>query len=563
MSYNISYVYRAIDEFTPIAKKIGKTVADLKQKITQSKTSIQGFNVQLRETAKLSALVRAEVNTATSAITKMGNAADRTNRITSRMSSLAGMGKRITGFGKGMKGVGGTMSGYVTAPLVGGAIEALKASAKIETMETSFGVILHSAEKAQVLMEGLKHLTLQTPYLLPDLGDSTRMLLSANVALSDIPAKIKMLGNVSAGANMPLQNMAAIFSKVKNQGRVMARDLYQLNKTPIRNILKSMIQKDGQPVGDDDFRKLLAKGFITSKMFEKALQIATSKTGIYYNKMDKMMDTLAGRWSNVQHATFLAAAEVGDDLSRILGLKDLMKSFSDNLQIWTKEFHNWTIAHPILAKLIVYLGVFLAVLGPVLLYIGLLTMAFGAMATGLEIVAVAAGTLALPFLGVLGLLAKILGPTETMNFLFEATKTVVNLVGLAFRQLKQDIMELVPHFEWFDKMTAKLSSMGFISPTAALKQSTEWLKGFNKHLEGAQPVHLDGSKIEDFSGPRLPFDTTGPGGINSFYGPQQQSSMTGHITVAATPGSKVVNTTSNSKNSDVSLGPNMSLLGAF
>lgn len=558
MSFNISYIYHAIDEFTPVAKKIAKTVADLKQKITQSKTSLKGFNVSLRETAKLSALVRGEVEGATGAITKMGNAADRTNRITSRMS-LGSVGKRLSSMGKGMKGTGASMSGFITAPLVGGAIEALKSSASIETMTASFGVILHSAGKAKELMDSLKHQTLNTPYLLPDLGDSARMLLSANVPLKDVNSKITMLGNVAAGANMPLQNMAAIFAKVKNQGRVMARDLYQLNKTPIRNILKNMISKDGKPITDDDFRKVVSKGIVTSKMYEAALRMLTSKSGPYFHKMQTMMDTLAGRWSNVQHASMLASAEIGDDLARILNLKELMKSFADKLQDWTKEFHNWTIAHPILAKLVVYFGVFLAVLGPVLLYVGLVSMAFGAMATGLTALGGIAGTLALPFAGVLGILAAILGPTETMNFLFEATKTVVNLISLAFRQLKQDIAELVPHFEWFDKMTSKLKSMGFISPTAALKQSTEWLKGFNQHLDNAQPVHLDGSKITDTIGPRLQFDNSGPGASNSFYGPMPQASMSGHITVAATPGSQVVSTRSSSKNADFSLGQNMSI----
>jgi len=56
MAFNISYVYRAVDKFSPIAKKIKDNVAELKQKIGNTSQSMREFGTSIRNTgAKLTA----------------------------------------------------------------------------------------------------------------------------------------------------------------------------------------------------------------------------------------------------------------------------------------------------------------------------------------------------------------------------------------------------------------------------------------------------------------------------------------------------------------------------
>ena len=63
----------------------------------------------------------------------------------------------------------------------------------------------------------LTDFTAKTPFQLEDVGAAAKMLLSFGVAGDDIIDRLQVLGDIAAGANVPLQDMAAIYGKTLSE----------------------------------------------------------------------------------------------------------------------------------------------------------------------------------------------------------------------------------------------------------------------------------------------------------------------------------------------------------
>ena len=97
-------------------------------------------------------------------------------------------------------------------------------------------------------------------------------MLIAGVAVEDMEAQLRVLGDVAAGANRPLTDMSAIFAKIKNKGKAYTEELLQLSDAgvPILNILSERLG-----VTKDEVFDLASKGRISADIMEKAFKIMT------------------------------------------------------------------------------------------------------------------------------------------------------------------------------------------------------------------------------------------------------------------------------------------------
>ncbi len=477
MAFNISYVYKAIDQFTPVANKIAAGVTRIKEKVDSANSSMKSF----------------------------------------------GSNSKISG----MK-----ISAAFTLPFILIGKSALKASAEIETMGKSFEVILGSAEKGQTLMADMKKLTLDTPYQLKQIGDSARILLASGIPMQDINEKVMTLGNVAAGANMPIENMVAIFAKVRNQGRAMAREINQLNKTPIRNILQAMFKhggKGGKPISPIEFTKLISKGMISPEIFQAAINKMTAKGGIYHDKMKAMMETLAGKWSNFQDAVYLASGTMGDAIVKIFDLKTVLNDLSNWIIIAANKFKVWASVHPQLAKMIFYFTAFIGVLGPLLILIGLMSSGFALLLSPIGLIIIAIGALTSSALAF-----KPVG--DVIRIIFHLTRIAVEQLGIGLQKLGEYFDNLFPKFELFSKLKNGIGKIGdFFSGGGAA--------GFADYLSGQSA-----------------YDSSKSSGINSGNG-INQSMISGNIVVQAAQGTSILQSDWKQKGSNINLG--QSMMGAY
>lgn len=199
----------------------------------------------------------------------------------------------------------------------------------------AFETMLGSAEKANTLLGELSTLAASTPFEFPELASSAKALAAFGVEASDIPKKLKEIGDISAGVGANVGELAEIYGKAKTQGRLFAEDINQLTGRGIP-IIQELAKQFG--VSDSEVKKLVEDGKIGFPQLEKAFTSLTSSGGKFSGMMEAQSKSFAGMMStlkdNVQmtFGKILEPAFTYTNTTLLPKLLELTSAFSDTLQ---------------------------------------------------------------------------------------------------------------------------------------------------------------------------------------------------------------------------------------
>ncbi len=393
MAFNISYVYEIINKASGPLKKIA-----------EAQTTVA------RGAAKAATVAR-----------RFGAALEKLRQKASAASSK-------------MRSLGGSLTLKVTAPLGVLAGMALKSSANLETLQTSFESMLGSADKARDTVKQLVDFTARTPFQLEGVGKSAKQLLAFGVASKDLLPTLSVLGDISAGANVPLTEMAAIFGKIKAKGKAYTEELLQMSDRgiPIIDLLAKKFGVTKQAVFD-----AASKGKISFKIIEDAMRDMTSQGGIFVKQMERQSGTLAGLFSTLKDNIVLALAEVGDVLVENLDLKNLMKDVIGNIQVATRAFAEFTKNNPKLTKFGLIIVGLVSILGPFIAFIGFMVAGFALLAGPVLLAVVAFAALSA------GVVALLVFKDDVIAFFSGITDAAVTAAVGAFAALSAGVATLL------------------------------------------------------------------------------------------------------------------------
>lgn len=197
---------------------------------------------------------------------------------------------------------------------------AIESAAKMETLETSFKALTGSAALASQTMRDLTEFTAKTPFQLEQVAGASRQLLAAGVSTRELQDELRVLGDLAAVTNVPLTDMAQIYSKAMNKGKLQAEELNQLSERgiPIMKELSDMYGVTKQEIFD-----MASKGKIGFEDLQRAMKNMTSEGGIANNAMKALSETSAGLYSTFKDNLNLTLAKLGDKILPTLntGLK--------------------------------------------------------------------------------------------------------------------------------------------------------------------------------------------------------------------------------------------------
>lgn len=432
--FTLKMVIQAIDQVTAPARKMGQAFGDMVRR------------------ANLQRLVAA------------------LQRVRERISAVAAAAGAA---GKRLRDMGGAAIGKITAPLgiLGGF--ALKAAADMETLEVAFQSMLGGADAAKTMVKDLADFSARTPFQLEGIGSAAKQLLSFGVAQGDVMNSLKFLGDIAAGANVPLENMASIFGKAKAKGKAMTEELLQLSDQGIP-IIDVLAKKLGR--SKSEIFELASAGRISFKTFSSALQSMSAEGGIFANQMEKQSGTLAGLFSTVLDNVKNALAVVGAQMVETFDIKNNMTALIDFIGRLTEGFKAFAQEHPQLTKLIFIFAAGLAVLGPFLVALGVMVSALGMVATGFSIL-----------LGPVGLVLAAIAAVAAAAFLiYENWSGIVaffqgvwDSVAAAFdRGFVQGVMKALEMFNpvvWIAKGVNEL--IAYLTGVDLYQVGSEWVGG--------------------------------------------------------------------------------------
>jgi tape measure domain-containing protein len=225
------------------------------------------------------------------------------------MSKLSGAG--LAGLGKGgaatlskgfsvagvalKAGIGAALAGGTAA--VGVGVKAINAAADFEQTKVAFSTLIGDAGKAEQTLAKLRELGAQTPFEFPELADAGRKLIAFGESADSVPETLRRIGDVSAGVQAPINEIAELYGKARVQGRLFAEDINQLTGRGIP-IIGELAKQFG--VSESQVKKLVESGQVGFPNIERAFVSMTSQGGKFSGMMEAQSKTTSGLFSTLK-----------------------------------------------------------------------------------------------------------------------------------------------------------------------------------------------------------------------------------------------------------------------
>ena len=293
-------------------------------------------------------------------------------------SDLSGVNKMNQGLAKMKKG-----AIDVGIAIVGVGFQYKKlfeAGAQQEMTQMTFETMLGSAEKAKDLLQDVRDLSLETPFKFEEAESTVKMMLAMGSAEKDVIEETRMLGDVSAGLNVPMARIALNFGQVRTMGKLAGRELrdFSVAGVPLLETLAKTMNKPKTAI-----KEMMSQGQVSFEMVKEAFRKMTSEGGRFNNLMEKSSKTAGGLASNIGVLVDLGLRDLGRKFNDSV-MKGILKSFYD----WGKQGKNVENMLKVLIAGTTMLGVALAGLGISKIIAGLTLMGKAGVIAQLKMLAI-------------------------------------------------------------------------------------------------------------------------------------------------------------------------------
>jgi tape measure domain-containing protein len=204
-----------------------------------------------------------------------------------KMASLSAAGLKI--------GLGAALAGGGVALAAG--IKAVTSAADFEQTKVAFTTLIGDAGKAEQTLAQLRELGAKTPFEFPELADAGRKLIAFGEGSDTVAATLARIGDVSAGVQAPVNEIAELYGKARVQGRLFAEDINQLTGRGIP-IIGELAKQFG--VSDSEVKKLVESGQVGFPQIEQAFVNMTSQGGKFSGMMEAQSKTTNGLFSTLK-----------------------------------------------------------------------------------------------------------------------------------------------------------------------------------------------------------------------------------------------------------------------
>lgn len=210
--------------------------------------------------------------------------------------TIGDMGKKLSSAGKSLQSAGKKITMATTA-FAGIAAIGVKYNATMETYATSFEVMTGSAEKAAEVVDELKDIAASTPFEMPELAETTQLLMNYGFTADDALDKMTMLGDISQGSADKMNRIATAYGQMSSAGKVSLEDVKQMIEAGF-NPLQEISESTGESM--ESLYDRISAGTISVDEITASMQRSTSEGGRYFQSMEKQSQTFSGQMSTLK-----------------------------------------------------------------------------------------------------------------------------------------------------------------------------------------------------------------------------------------------------------------------
>jgi len=281
MAFNIEYIYKIIDQFSPSAEKIKLATKNLNADIEKQSVKLKQFGNTLK-------------------------------RIGTGLT-IAG----IAGIGFGIKSI-------------------ITEASKMEDVTAAFTPLMGSVENAKNLVAALNKEAATTPFQFENIASTAKQLLPLmNGDINRTTELFRMLGDTAGGNTQKLDSITRGFTKALGKGKADMEALNMITEAGVP-ILDQLSKKYGLSI--NEIYKMSAAGKISADMLTDTFKTMTSEGGIFYQGMEIASKTFSGRISTLQDTIKITLAKIGESMLPIA--KDIVEGLittAEKIGAWVEN----------------------------------------------------------------------------------------------------------------------------------------------------------------------------------------------------------------------------------
>lgn len=273
-------------------------------------------------------------------------------------------------------------SGIAFAAISGGIYKAVQAAATLEQAEVAFSTMLGSGEKAKQLLNDLSVLASSTPFELTGIRQTAKQLLAFGITADEMIPTLKILGDVSAGVSVPIEQVAYAYGQVRTANQLYGTELRQFMNAGVP-ILDELAKMYG--VTASEAKKMVEEGKVGFDDVEKAFQNMSGEGGRFFNMMEQQSQTFNGRMSTLKDTINKFLEDAGKPLlEQFKPMVEWIIKIVEKVGEWVKKNPELAAKLALFAAAVAGLTLVVATLGAVIT-----GMAVAGMALGISLGAVA------------------------------------------------------------------------------------------------------------------------------------------------------------------------------
>lgn len=325
----LSYIYEALDKFSPTVNKVQQSVVDLNTKIKQQQSLMA--------------------------------------------KSQGGMSNFFSKFSS----FGTKMTLFATGPLALIGKKAIDATRAAEISDKRFEAWFKNKTDADAFLGTIDELVYATGAIQDaKMEEAAFALLKMGKAAEDIPGTLEFLGDIAIGSGRDITSLAQGMMKFERGGALATRTLLEMERSGIP-VIKELSKRFNR--SEDDIKKMAQAGKIKGKELETALRAMTMEGGRFEGQMAKSSETVSAKMNNLNKAIAEMFEAFGFAADKGGGLQSVIMGITNGVKWLTAQVSYLAEHNPALLKMI---GIF----GGMLLSVGPLIKIFTSLAAGVKIV---------------------------------------------------------------------------------------------------------------------------------------------------------------------------------
>lgn len=184
----------------------------------------------------------------------------------------------------------------------------------IEATKAQLSVVYNSRSMSDLAFQDISQYAVRSPFGIEQTAEMAILLKQSGVYSVDLLDTLKMIGDTAGGDMEKMKRIANNYAQIVSIGKASMLDMRQFSYAGIP-IFEAISKELG--VTQQELRKLISDGKITSEIIEKVFKDLTGVNGVFENAVETGAKTLRARTTNLEDTKKLMLAEVGDFVYKI------------------------------------------------------------------------------------------------------------------------------------------------------------------------------------------------------------------------------------------------------